>query len=112
MMHHLPGEFRLQAAREMRRVLRARGRLLLADFKIPERGALRLVASITGHDGDTRRRRVRPLEALVAEADFTEVRSGDAPPWLHYVSAIKGSSLRAARPAGYGRDSPASASAR
>jgi hypothetical protein len=33
-------------------------------------------------------RRVPPLEPLVAEAGFTELRSGDAPPWLHYVRAV------------------------
>ncbi|MDQ6713633.1 MAG: methyltransferase domain-containing protein [Candidatus Dormibacteraeota bacterium] len=89
MMHHLPSEFRLQAAREMRRVLRPAGRLLVADFTIPEHGGLRLVAALTGHAADKWRRRVAPLEPLLAEADFTELRSGDAPPWLHYVSAIR-----------------------
>jgi hypothetical protein len=33
-------------------------------------------------------RRVPPLEPLVAEAGFTELRSGEAPPWLHYVTAV------------------------
>lgn len=89
MMHHLPDEIRLKAAHEMRRVLRPGGTLLLADFTIPQRGGWRLVASITGHAGDTWRRRMTPLEPLVAEADFTEARSGDAPPWLHYVRATK-----------------------
>ena len=87
MMHHLPDEVRHQAVREMRRVLRPGGTLLLADFTIPERGGWRLVASITGHA--SMQRRVSPLEPLVAEADFTELRSGDAPPWLHYVRATK-----------------------
>ncbi|HEY8735669.1 MAG TPA: class I SAM-dependent methyltransferase [Candidatus Dormibacteraeota bacterium] len=89
MVHHLPDEIRLKAAREMRRVLRPGGTLLLADFTIPERGSWRLVASITGHAGDTWRRRMTPLEPLVAAADFAQVRSGDAPPWLHYVRATK-----------------------
>jgi ubiquinone/menaquinone biosynthesis C-methylase UbiE len=89
MMHHVPEELRLQAVREMRRVLRPGGTLLLSDFTIPERGGWRLVASITGHAGDRWRRRMRPLEPLVAEAGFTELHTGDAPPWLHYVSATK-----------------------
>jgi ubiquinone/menaquinone biosynthesis C-methylase UbiE len=89
MMHHLSDEVRLPAAREMRRVLRPDGTLLLSDFTIPERGGWRLIASITGHAGDNWRRRVTPLEPLVAEADFTELSSGDAPPWLHYVRATK-----------------------
>jgi len=89
MMHHIPEEVRHQAAGEMRRVLRPGGTLLLSDFTIPERGGWRLVASITGHAGDNWRRRMTLLEPLVAEADFTELRSGDAPPWLHYVRATK-----------------------
>jgi ubiquinone/menaquinone biosynthesis C-methylase UbiE len=89
MMHHVPQELRLQAAREMRRVLRPGGVLLLSDFSIPERGGWHLVGSITGHTGDKWRRRMTPLESLVAEAEFTELRSGDAPPWLHYVTAMK-----------------------
>jgi ubiquinone/menaquinone biosynthesis C-methylase UbiE len=85
MIHHLPEEARLAAVREMRRVLRPGGTLLLAEFRIPERGAWRLVASLTGHR--TMQRRVPPLEPLVAGAGFSEPRSGDAPPWLHYVVA-------------------------
>lgn len=84
-MHHLPEESRLQAVREMRRVLRPGGTLLLADFRIPERGPWRLVARLTGHT--EMERRVPALEPLVAEAGFTEPRSGEAPPWLHYVRA-------------------------
>jgi SAM-dependent methyltransferase len=62
MIHHLPDEFR-----------------------IPERCAWRLVASLTGHG--KMQRRVPAVEPLVAEAGFSELRSGDAPPWLYYVAA-------------------------
>ena len=86
-MHHIPDELRLQAVREMQRVLRPGGSVLLADFTIPQRGAWHLVASITGHD--SMKRRVPPLARLVAEAGFTDLRSDDAPPWLHYVRATK-----------------------
>jgi ubiquinone/menaquinone biosynthesis C-methylase UbiE len=86
MMHHLPEEGRLGAVREMQRVLRPGGTLLLADFRMPQRGVWHLVASLTGHAA--MQRRVPPLEPLVAEAGFTELRSGDAPPWLHYVRAV------------------------
>ena len=89
MMHHVPEELRLQAVREMWRVLRPGGTLLLSDFTIPERGGWRLVASITGHNGDKWRRRMTPLETLVAAADFIDLHTGDAPPWLHYVQATK-----------------------
>jgi ubiquinone/menaquinone biosynthesis C-methylase UbiE len=89
MMHHIPQELRLQATREMCRVLRPGGVLLLSDFSIPERGGWHVVGSLTGHSGDRWRRRMTPLERLVAEADFVELESGDAPPWLHYVRATK-----------------------
>ena len=86
MMHHLPDEARLPAVREMKRVLRPGGKLLLADFTIPEHGAWRVVAMLTGHA--EMQRRVPPLEPLIAEAGFTEIRSGEAPPWLHFVRAV------------------------
>ena len=89
MLHHIPDELRLQAATEMRRVLRPGGTVLLADFTIPERGAWHLLAAITGHAGGQMIRRVSPLEPLVAEAGFTGPVSGEAPPWLHYVRATK-----------------------
>jgi SAM-dependent methyltransferase len=85
-MHHLPREGRLPAVREMRRVLRPGGRLVLADFEIPQRGPWHMVASLTGHAGGMQRE-VPPLEPLVRDAGFTGLRSGDAPPWLHYVTA-------------------------
>lgn len=86
-MHHLPDEDRLPAVREMRRVLRPGGTLLLAEFRIPERGAWRVVASLTGHRG--MERRVPAVEPLVVDAGLAELSSGVAPPWLHYVSARK-----------------------
>jgi ubiquinone/menaquinone biosynthesis C-methylase UbiE len=89
MMHHLPAELRLEAACEMSRALRPGGRLLLSDFSIPERGGWRVVMSISGHNADRWRRRTTPLETLAAGAGFTELRSGDVPPLLHYVRATK-----------------------
>lgn len=89
MMHHLPAEVRLEAVSEMKRVLRPGGTMLLADFAIPERGGWHIVAALTGHASDKWLRRVSPLQPLVAQAGFTELRSGDVPPWLRYVRATK-----------------------
>jgi ubiquinone/menaquinone biosynthesis C-methylase UbiE len=91
MLHHLPDETRLTAVFEMKRVLRGGGRLLLADFSIPERGIWHVVGSVTGHSRAQAHmmRRVSPLEPLVSEAGFIDLRSGDTPPWLHYVRATK-----------------------
>jgi ubiquinone/menaquinone biosynthesis C-methylase UbiE len=86
-MHHLPEDLRLRAVQEMLRVLRPGGRLLLADFQIGRGPVARLVAALIHARG--MERRVPPLEALVVEAGFAGLRSGDAPPWLHYVRAVK-----------------------
>jgi hypothetical protein len=32
------------------------------------------------------------LEPLASQADFTEIQSGEAPPWLRYVHAVKSAS--------------------
>src|SRR6266540_5757585 len=66
MVHHLPEEGRLGAVCEMPRVLCPGGTLLLADFRMPERGAWRLLGSL--HGAAAMQRRVPPLKPLVAEA--------------------------------------------
>jgi hypothetical protein len=55
---------------------------------IPTRGRWHLVGAM--HRPRQMMQRVSPLEPLVTQAGFTEVGSGDAPPWLHYVKAVKG----------------------
>lgn len=89
MMHHLPEASRSKAVSEMKRVLKPGGTLLLADFSIPERGIWHLVAAVTGHVASNMAARVSALEPMVAEARFEQLRAGDAPPWLHYVRAIR-----------------------
>jgi ubiquinone/menaquinone biosynthesis C-methylase UbiE len=86
-MHHLPDDLHVVALREMRRVLRPGGTLLVADAQMPRRGLPRLVTIITGH---AHMARVTPhLEELAKQVGFDEVRTGEAPPWLQYVRAVK-----------------------
>lgn len=87
MVHHLPEELKGQAAGEMYRVLRPGGTLLLADFTIPSHGGWHLVGAL--HRPRAMLERVSPLEPLVEAAGFSEVQSGDDPPWLHYARATK-----------------------
>lgn len=85
MLHHLPEEFKSQAVDEMKRVLRPGGTLLLAEFTTPTHGGWRIAGML--HRPREMLRRVSALEPLVISAGLTSVRSGDAPPWLHYAAA-------------------------
>jgi ubiquinone/menaquinone biosynthesis C-methylase UbiE len=88
MMHHLPEDLRVPALREMRRVLLPGGKLLVADTQMPSHGlGWRLLAVITGHRRTARM--VPHLEPVAAQAEFAEIRTGEAPPWLRYVLAVK-----------------------
>ncbi len=90
-MHHLPEDLRVPALREMRRVLRPGGKLLVADAQIPRHGlGWRLLAVITGHGRMARM--VPHLEPLAAQAEFAEIHTGEAPPWLRYVHAVRAAS--------------------
>ncbi|MEV7179645.1 methyltransferase domain-containing protein [Kitasatospora sp. NPDC093679] len=86
-VHHLPEDVRERAVAEMRRVLRPGGRLLLADFRPPTgRVARHLVGAVTGPVME--HNPVHLLRPLVEQAGFTEVRTGDLRPWIHYVQAV------------------------
>jgi ubiquinone/menaquinone biosynthesis C-methylase UbiE len=87
-MHHLPADLRMQALQEMRRVLRPADRLLVAEAQDPRHGlGWRLLARVHGYD---RMARTVPfLEPLVDAAGFGQIRAGEAPPWLRYVTAVK-----------------------
>ena len=88
--HHLPEDLRVPVLREMRRVLRPGGRLLVAEAQVPRSLGWRLLARI--HRYDRMARMVPHLAALPAQAGFAEIRSGEAPPWLRYVQAVKAAS--------------------
>jgi ubiquinone/menaquinone biosynthesis C-methylase UbiE len=84
-MHHVPARKRQAALREMYRVTKPGGRVLVADFD-PSRRLLPL------HPGGTRMRRaaatVGPLEQLAATAGY-RVQSSGRLPLLRYVLAIR-----------------------
>jgi ubiquinone/menaquinone biosynthesis C-methylase UbiE len=84
-MHHIPARKREAALREMYRVTRPGGRVLVADFD-PSRRPLPL------HPGGARMRRasatVGSLEALAATAGYRAEASGKLP-LLRYVLAVR-----------------------
>jgi ubiquinone/menaquinone biosynthesis C-methylase UbiE len=87
-MHHLPQDLRAIALQEMQRVLRPRGKLLIAEAQTPRHGlGWRLLARVHGYD--RMERMVPHLEALVTQGGFGEIRTGEVPPWLRYVHAVK-----------------------
>jgi ubiquinone/menaquinone biosynthesis C-methylase UbiE len=72
-LHHLPGELKLRALGEVRRVLRPGGRLLVADMASPAaKGAHHLAAHVLGTHPDPE----DALEHLVWEAGFRRITSG------------------------------------
>ena len=87
-LHHLPEDLRVPALREMWRVLRPGGTLLVAEAHVPRRGiGWRLLARLHGYDRMAAM--VPDLEQLAARADFARIRGGQVPPWLRYVHAVK-----------------------
>lgn len=87
-VHHLPEDLRLPALQEMRRVLRPGGALLLAEAQTPRRSpGLQLLARLHGYDRMARM--VPDLEQLPARVGLGQIRTGEVPPWLRYVHAVK-----------------------
>lgn len=87
-VHHFPEDKREQALREMFRVLRPGGRVLVADFRPPSnRVARHLVGAVTGPAME--HNPVHLLEPLTRGAGFENLDAGDIRPLLRYVRATK-----------------------
>ena len=86
-MHHLPDDLQLAAVSEMRRVLRPGGTLLIAEAHVPRAFGWQVLARLHGYDRMAQA--VPDLGRMIADADFQQACSGEAPPWLRYVRAVK-----------------------
>ncbi|GIH95180.1 class I SAM-dependent methyltransferase [Planobispora siamensis] len=87
-VHHMPADARGTAVREMFRVLKPGGRLLIAEFRPPSNHLLtHLVGALTGPE--MRHSPKDLLAGLIPEAGFHVEDEGDLPVMLFYVRAVR-----------------------
>ena len=67
---------------------------MIAEAQVPRARGWRLLARL--HGFDRMAQAVANLERLIVGARFEDVRSGEAPPWLRYVRAVKNSNVASA----------------
>jgi ubiquinone/menaquinone biosynthesis C-methylase UbiE len=90
MMHHIPNELKLRAVAEIRRVLKAGGRLVVVDLKEPASRLGRL-APVWRLHREAGEHRLPDLAALLDEAGFATIECGEAGAgYLGYVRARAG----------------------
>jgi ubiquinone/menaquinone biosynthesis C-methylase UbiE len=88
MIHHLPGTRRAVAIREMLRVVRPGGSVLVAEFRPPSsRVGKRLVRPFVSPA--MAENRVDLLDAMIRDAGAEQVRDGFVRPWTYYVRGLK-----------------------
>jgi ubiquinone/menaquinone biosynthesis C-methylase UbiE len=83
-LHHIPADDRREAVREMFRVLRPGGRLLVADLRPPANALVRRLGELLlRHHGQD------VLGTLVPDTGFRVEAEGELPPRLRYVQAVR-----------------------
>lgn len=102
MIHHLPEAQRARAVREMFRLARPGGAVLIAEFR-PPRGRIGRWL-VRRHSPAMADNRVDVLEPMVREAGFVSSRQGDVRPWIRYVRADKPLAAQPGNDSGTGAD--------
>jgi ubiquinone/menaquinone biosynthesis C-methylase UbiE len=87
-VHHMPADARPEALRQMFRVLRPGGRLLIAEFRPPANHLARHIVGVLS--GPAMRHDPRDLlGTMIPDAGFQVEAAGDLPYLLYYVRAAR-----------------------